>query len=80
MQTLFEQAEAAFGAPVTTAVNNALVDFVFNGDARPRAEMIGYDAFERAGSGRVINNGTNLVQNPVVPYHDYTASRRRCCR
>lgn len=94
---LFEQAEAAFGAPVTTVVNNALVDFVFNGEARPRAEVIGYDAFaaqfsgavqgalnviqaalpafERAGSGRVINIGTNLVQNPVVPYHDYTASK-----
>ena len=24
------------------------------------------------GYGRVINIGTNLVQNPVVPYHDYT--------
>ena len=23
--------------------------------------------------GRVINIGTNLFQNPVVPYHDYTA-------
>ena len=22
--------------------------------------------------GRIINIGTNLVQNPVVPYHDYT--------
>src|SRR3546814_3753902 len=27
------------------------------------------------GRGRVINIGTNLVQNPVVPYHDYTASK-----
>ncbi|MBI1684795.1 3-oxoacyl-ACP reductase [Caulobacter hibisci] len=26
-----------------------------------------------AGFGRVINVGTNLFQNPVVPYHDYTA-------
>jgi 3-oxoacyl-[acyl-carrier protein] reductase len=25
--------------------------------------------------GRVITIGTNLVQNPVVPYHDYTASK-----
>lgn len=25
--------------------------------------------------GRVINIGTNLVQNPVVPYHDYTAAK-----
>ncbi|MFW0784871.1 3-oxoacyl-ACP reductase [Gordonia sp. CPCC 206044] len=28
-----------------------------------------------AGGGRVINIGTNLVQNPVVPYHDYTAAK-----
>tara|TARA_Y100000589_G_C27173877_1_gene637909 strand:- start:1801 stop:2565 length:765 start_codon:yes stop_codon:yes gene_type:complete len=25
--------------------------------------------------GRIINIGTNLFQNPVVPYHDYTASK-----
>src|SRR5699024_7942675 len=23
----------------------------------------------------IINIGTNLVQNPVVPYHDYTAAK-----
>ncbi|MBY5928500.1 3-oxoacyl-ACP reductase [Halomonas sp. DP8Y7-3] len=28
-----------------------------------------------AGVGRVINIGTNLFQNPVVPYHDYTAAK-----
>lgn len=27
------------------------------------------------GFGRVVNVGTNLVQNPVVPYHDYTAAK-----
>lgn len=27
------------------------------------------------GSGRIINVGTNLFQNPVVPYHDYTAGK-----
>lgn len=31
--------------------------------------------FKKAGSGRVINVGTNLFQNPVVPYHDYTAAK-----
>lgn len=25
--------------------------------------------------GRIINVGTNLFQNPVVPYHDYTAAK-----
>ncbi|MGV2907873.1 3-oxoacyl-ACP reductase [Achromobacter sp. AGC25] len=28
-----------------------------------------------AGVGRIINIGTNLVQNPVVPYPDYTAAK-----
>ena len=32
-------------------------------------------AMEAAGFGRVINIGTNLFQNPVVPYHDYTAAK-----
>ncbi|QAA93013.1 3-oxoacyl-ACP reductase [Pollutimonas thiosulfatoxidans] len=27
------------------------------------------------GFGRIINVGTNLFQNPVVPYHDYTAAK-----
>ncbi|MBL0940330.1 MAG: 3-oxoacyl-ACP reductase [Gemmatimonadaceae bacterium] len=28
-----------------------------------------------AGFGRVITIGSNLVQHPVVPYHDYTAAK-----
>lgn len=28
-----------------------------------------------AGFGRIVNIGTNLFQNPVVPYHDYTATK-----
>lgn len=28
-----------------------------------------------AGIGRIVNIGTNLFQNPVVPYHDYTAGK-----
>ena len=28
-----------------------------------------------AGSGRFIGIGSNLVQNPVVPYHDYTTGK-----
>ncbi|RVX70038.1 hypothetical protein B0A52_06210 [Exophiala mesophila] len=31
--------------------------------------------FELSGFGRIINIGTNLFQNPVVPYHDYTAAK-----
>ncbi|NBW07014.1 MAG: 3-oxoacyl-ACP reductase [Caulobacteraceae bacterium] len=29
----------------------------------------------RNGGGRIVNIGTNLFQNPVVPYHDYTAAK-----
>lgn len=32
-------------------------------------------AMRAAGFGRIINVGTNLFQNPVVPYHDYTAAK-----
>lgn len=28
-----------------------------------------------AGTGRIVNIGTNLFQNPVVPYHDYTSAK-----
>ncbi|WP_235840410.1 3-oxoacyl-ACP reductase [Corynebacterium yudongzhengii] len=97
IEELFATAESVFGAPITTVVNNALTDFSFNGDARPKAEDISYEnfqaqfasavqgalnttqaalpGFERAEWGRVINVGTNLFQNPVVPYHDYTAAK-----
>jgi len=27
------------------------------------------------GFGRIVNVGTNLFQNPIVPYHDYTAGK-----
>ncbi|PYE85351.1 3-oxoacyl-ACP reductase [Pseudoroseicyclus aestuarii] len=30
---------------------------------------------EAAGFGRIVSIGTNLFQNPVVPYHDYTAAK-----
>ncbi|HET6655107.1 MAG TPA: 3-oxoacyl-ACP reductase [Gammaproteobacteria bacterium] len=32
-------------------------------------------AMRTNGFGRIINIGTNLFQNPVVPYHDYTAAK-----
>lgn len=32
-------------------------------------------SMQKTGFGRIINIGTNLFQNPVVPYHDYTAAK-----
>jgi 3-oxoacyl-[acyl-carrier protein] reductase len=34
-----------------------------------------FPGFEQLGFGRIINIGSNLFQNPVVPYHDYTAAK-----
>ncbi|KAK7973480.1 Pyridoxal 4-dehydrogenase [Apiospora saccharicola] len=31
--------------------------------------------FAKLGGGRIINIGSNLVANPVVPYQDYTAAK-----
>ncbi|MEL6416166.1 MAG: 3-oxoacyl-ACP reductase, partial [Pseudomonadota bacterium] len=32
-------------------------------------------AMAEEGFGRIVTIGTNLVQNPVVPYHDYTSAK-----
>jgi 3-oxoacyl-[acyl-carrier protein] reductase len=85
------------GEPITAVVNNALADFRFDGDARPRIGEIAWPRFQQQidgavkgalntiqatlpgmrarGYGNVVNIGTNLFQNPVVPYHDYTAAK-----
>ncbi|MCB5184642.1 3-oxoacyl-ACP reductase [Methylobacillus gramineus] len=97
VQAMVAQAQAYFGQPVTTVVNNALPEFKFNGDARAHAADLGWESLQQQfegvvrgalnivqaalpgmraqGWGRVINIGTNLFQNPVVPYHDYTAAK-----
>ena len=84
VEELFALSEAHFGAPVSTVVNNALVDFSFNGDARSHAHEITVEdlgrqffgavgaatrttqaalaGFDRLGSGRIINIGSNLFQ------------------
>jgi 3-oxoacyl-[acyl-carrier protein] reductase len=96
VEAMIAAAEARFGGPITTVVNNAL-DYSFNGDARSVLTDIGWAEMEsqfstvvrgalnviqaavpgmcRNGGGRVVNIGTNLFQNPVVPYHDYTAAK-----
>jgi 3-oxoacyl-[acyl-carrier protein] reductase len=94
---LFDEARAQTGRPMHAVVNNALADFSFDGDARPKLGDIAWARFQQqidgslkgalntiqaalpemraAGFGRIVNVGTNLFQNPVVPYHDYTAAK-----
>ncbi|PLS17998.1 3-oxoacyl-ACP reductase [Bacillus sp. M6-12] len=97
VQAMFQQAKDYFGKPITTVVNNALVNFRFDPAAKKDAASIAWEDFNvqlesavggalntvQAGLpgfkeiefGRIINIGTNLFQNPVVAYHDYTTSK-----
>lgn len=97
VQAMFQQAKEHFNQPVSTIVNNALINFAFNGDDRSKLDTIKWEEFQiqlegsiqaalhtlRAGQadmstqkfGRIINIGTNLVQHPVVPYHDYNTAK-----
>lgn len=94
---MFQKAKQHFGHAITSVVNNALLNFQFNGDARPKVETLiwqnmqqqiesavkatlnttqaALEDMKKDHFGRIINIGTNLVQNPVVPYHDYTAAK-----
>ena len=94
---MVKKAVEHFGTPITTIVNNALVDFRFDPVAQKNAFALDWDGFNTQfeGSikaslntiqaclsdmkeqqfGRVINIGTNLVQNPVVAYHEYTTGK-----
>ena len=97
VQRLFAAARERTGVSISAVVNNALAQFSFDGDARPKLGEIAWERFSQqfdgavkgalntmqatlpamraAGFGRVVNVGTNLFQNPVVPYHDYTAAK-----
>ena len=90
VHTLFAQAHERTGQPISSVVNNALVGFQFDGDARPQIGDIAWQRFSQQiegavkgalntlqaalpgmraqGFGRIVNVGTNLFQNPVVPY------------
>lgn len=97
VKAMFEKAKEHFGKPITTIVNNALINFSFNGDARKQLDTIEWEDFNtqfeggvraalntlkagradmaKAHFGKIINVGTNLFQNPVVPYHDYNTGK-----
>lgn len=97
VNAMFVEAKAHFGQAITTIVNNALIDFSFNGDDRKQLDTIEWEDYNQqlegsikatlntlkagrpdmaeAKFGRIITIGTNLVQHPVVPYHDYNTSK-----
>lgn len=97
VKQLFSASKLHFGQAITSIINNALVNFSFNGDARPKIDELSWESMQaqlegavkasinttqaalddmkQAHYGRIINIGTNLVQNPVVPYHDYTTAK-----
>lgn len=94
---MFSQAKKHFDQPITTVVNNALINFRFDPIARKNAEEISWEDYhaqlegairgalhttqaaipdmKEIGFGRIVTIGTNLVQNPVVAYHDYNISK-----
>lgn len=53
VRALVAAAEAHFGAPITTVVNNALADFRFDGDARPRPDTLTWERFDAQLRGAV---------------------------
>ena len=74
VDSLMTQAHRAFDAPVSSVVNNALVDFSFNGDARAKADEIGYGTFEKQFAGTVAG-AVNVIQ-AALPEFDQTGSGR----
>lgn len=74
IDALFARAREEFGAPVTTVVSNALTDFSFDGDARPKAEDIAYERFESQFAGAV--QGTLNVTQAALPGFDEFGSGR----
>ena len=74
IDALFARAREEFGAQVTTVVSNALIDFSFDGDARPKAEDIAYERFESQFAGAV--QGTLNVTQAALPGFDEFGSGR----
>lgn len=91
------KAKNYFNTPITTIINNALIDFRFNPITQKNAFELDWENFniQFEGSikgslntiqaclgdmkemefGRIVNIGTNLFQNPVVAYHEYTTGK-----
>lgn len=74
VEQLFDRARAEFGAPVATVINNALVDFAFDGDARAKADQITYGAFAEQFSGSV-QGAVNVIQAALPHFAELGSGR-----
>lgn len=61
VEELISTAGKYFGGAVTTVINNALVDFAFNGDARSNAMEVTYDALTQQLEGS-LKGPLNIIQ------------------
>ena len=97
VKAMINEIKTKFNQSPSILVNNAMTEYVFNGDERKFADEISWNeitqhldvtlkgslnliqslipSMKKNSHGRIINIGTNLVQNPVVPYHDYTIAK-----
>ncbi|OBJ68614.1 3-oxoacyl-ACP reductase [Mycobacterium sp. 1274756.6] len=74
VEQLFVRARAEFDAPVATVVNNALVDFAFDGDARAKADEIAYGAFAEQFTGGV-QGALNVIQAALPHFAELGSGR-----
>ncbi|PLP96516.1 3-oxoacyl-ACP reductase [Cupriavidus pauculus] len=61
VRRLFDAAQAYFNQPVVSVINNALADFRFDGDARPKLEEITWDRFRQQLDGS-LKGALNTMQ------------------
>ncbi|OMP66867.1 3-oxoacyl-ACP reductase [Domibacillus epiphyticus] len=54
VKRMFEHARAHFGQPITTIVNNALIDFTFNGDQKKNLDTIEWSDFQTQFEGSIL--------------------------
>lgn len=61
VRRMFEAAQAHFNEPVVSVINNALADFRFDGDARPKLDEISWDRFRQQLDGS-LKGALNTMQ------------------
>jgi 3-oxoacyl-[acyl-carrier protein] reductase len=71
---MFEAARAEFGRPVSTVVNNALVDFSFNGDERERADEIAFESLAQQFRG-TVGGAMHVIQAAMSGFREIGSGR-----